>query len=284
MRIRAALIFAAISLGFVLIKSQPDGLLHIYFLDIGQGDAAFIRTPNGTNILIDAGPDGRILRELSDVIPLFDRTIDVVVLTHADADHIGGFFPMLERYPVQKLIMSGALKDNTIGKQLILTLTEKNIPTSLANQDTDFETADGVSFDILMPTQFQIGSQEELNIFSIVMMIRYGSHTLLLTGDIEESGEREMIKNKMNIDADILKVAHHGSNSSSTGEFIKLVSPRTAIISVGRDNRYGHPHPEVLRRLQQTGTEILRTDRQGRISFTLDTEKILSGPNRESPE
>lgn len=237
-------------------------------LDIGQGDAIFIESPTGFQILIDSGRDKKVLSELSRQMSFFDRSIDLVIMTNPDLDHIGGFVEVLDKYKVGKILEPGTYNDSEVYKKIEEIIKEKNIPRYLARAGTRIPIGDGASLDILFPDKDV--STWDNNDGSIVARILYGNHSFILTGDASIKTENYLL-NKYNrevFDADFLKVGHHGSRTSTSLEFLQAITPRYALISSGIGNKYGHPHDEVIDRLSSLNIEILRTDERGTIVFT----------------
>lgn len=257
------------------IASQKDGLLKIYFFDVGQGDAIFIEAPNGNQVLIDGGPDNRVLQKLGEVMPFYDKNIDLVVLTHSDADHISGLMGVLERYEVESVIYSNIVRNSTLYNawQEAVIGEGSGVIDPVAGKVVDL--GNGAMLNILHPAESLAGKvMEKVNNDSVVLMIKYGETEILLTGDIEAKAERQIILSKAELNADILKVAHHGSKTSTIEEFLYEVSPWVAVIQVGAKNRYGHPTKEVLNRLENFGVKLYRTDVGGDIKVISDGQDL----------
>ena len=249
----------------------PDGRLHIYFLNVGQGDAMFIQTPNGSQILIDGGPDDKVLSELGRVMPFYDRSIDMIVSTHLDADHVAGLIEVLKRYSVDEIVESGMdcttvyckewdrLKDAESAKDIFVHLSDYIV------------TEDGVEIAVLNPFR-DINGQDfsKRNNEGVVLKLKYKNQSVLFTADIEASVEHKLVLSGVDIDSDFLKVGHHGSRTSTTEEFLRKVSPVVAFIEVGAHNSYGHPTKDVLDRLESFSIPYYRTDIDGRIELILD--------------
>ena len=253
------------------IASQKGGLLKVYFFDVGQGDAIFIEAPNGNQVLIDGGPDNAVLQKLGETMPFYDKDIDVVVLTHSDADHVTGLIEVLDRYEVKNIIYSNVIRVSSLygAWQEAVAKEESNIIDPVAGKIID--VGNGVSLLISNPSESLNGqARDKTNDDSVVLMLKYGETEILLTGDIEAKTERRIILNGADLDADILKVAHHGSKTSTIEEFLYEVSPQVAIIQVGAKNRYGHPTQEVLSRLENFGVKLYRTDVDGDIKIVSD--------------
>jgi beta-lactamase superfamily II metal-dependent hydrolase len=268
-------LFNPFSFGVLFWNGRPDGLLHVYFLNVGQGDAIFIRTPSGVQILVDGGKDKKTVEELKSVVPFFDPTIDYLIMSHPDADHMGGFIQVLQKYPVKRVILSNLNKDNYFMKTFLTEILDRKIPITIADKNTDFALKDGVSLDTLYPFSSMFNFQGDTNETSIVMKVIYGANEILLTGDAEFPVEEKLLAAGANVDSDILKVGHHGSKNGSSAAFLEKVSPEYAVISVSKDNNYGHPTKDALTRLYDAHAKILRTDLDGRIEFTFDKKGIL---------
>jgi competence protein ComEC len=250
--------------------ARKDGLLKVYFLDIGQGDAIFIESPNGNQALVDGGPDGKVLSELGKVMPFYDREIDVVILTHSDADHVSGLIPVLERYSVSSILETKALHTTSMYDSWRLTVAAENAEYVQATAGKVIDLGSGVSLTVIYPIENLENKEIDPNDASVVMLLDYKNTEILLTGDLEEKGERELIMAGAPLDVDVLKLGHHGSKTSSAEYFLAATSPQSAIISAGLNNRYGHPHSDVVKRLESFGIPYYRTDSQGMIELTSD--------------
>ena len=247
--------------------------LTVAFLNVGQGDAIYIEAPNGNQLLIDGGRGRAVLRELGAVIPLYDRSIDVVLVTHPDADHIGGLIPVLESYRVGAVIESGNERETAVTVGFERAVAQEGALRVAARRGMRVDLGDGAVFTILYPDRNV--ARVESNEASIVGQLRYGSTTVLLTGDAPASVERILIaKDGSGLQSTVLKPGHHGSRSSSVLEFLAAVSPELAVISAGTGNSYGHPHTEVLARLAQLNIRALRTDMEGRIVLESDGNRV----------
>lgn len=271
--IGASLIIAASALLF--LNSRSDGLFHVYFLDIGQGDAIFMRTPSGINILVDGGPDKKILSELKDVLPFFDSNIDYLFSTHPDKDHIEGLIYVLKKYDVKHVLWNGDYKTNYLTSAFFQTARDKNITPEAFAADRDIALNDGVLIDIVFPFKQNFSTQENTNANSLVANVIFGSNEILLTGDADNELEEKLIKAKSRIDADILKVGHHGSKFSTGEDFLNAVTPEYSVIQVGKDNKYGHPNSSVLKKLKEHNSKIFRNDLNGRIEFIFSGKGII---------
>ena len=257
----------------VYVKERDTGVLKVFFFDVGQGDAIYIRTPNGHDMLIDGGPSKIVIQRLSEVMPWYDKTIDVVLETHPDADHIGGLPQVLSRYHVGMFIEPGVESSNAIDDELVRLRRVENIPNVLARRGMRINFGDGAHFDILYPDQDP--SNFETNDASVVGRMVYGSTSVMLTGDSPKKVESYLVGiDGGRLRSDILKAGHHGSHTSSGLEYVKIVAPVYAIISSAAANRYGHPHQDVMNTFKSLGIEILRTDTLGTIGFISDGKKL----------
>ena len=272
----AVLITAAILI-WIAVASLPDGKLHVVFFDVGEGDAIFIETPRGQQILIDGGPSPTtLISALGRRMPFWDRSLDLVILTHADEDHIAGLIPVLERYRVGQVLDSGYEHNNPMYERWLELISEKGIPTNLARAGMRIGTGDGVELVVLHPgPELMKYTDADANNNSVVTRLVMGQVSFLLSGDIEEVAQDVLVASGQELASTVLKAPHHGSNTSSSAAFLNAVNPELAIISVGADNRFGHPSPQVLERLEGSveGERILRTDEDGTIELVTDGKK-----------
>lgn len=256
---------------FYLDWQNSNRKLTFAVLNVGQGDALFIESPTGTQILVDGGPPKKVLSKLSRVMPLFDRSIDAIIITNPDADHIGGFLDVLKVYKVGQMFEAGTYNDSKTYQNLKEEIKNKNITENLAKRGMRLHIGGGAFIDILFPDRDV--SEWTTNDGSIIAKLTYGVNSIMLTGDATTETERIVLaeNSERYLDSDILKVGHHGSRTSSSPLFVQSVSPEYAIISNGKGNSYGHPHKEVLDTLRDFDVEILRTDTLGTIVFSCDT-------------
>ena len=255
---------------FYLDWQNSNKKLTFAVLDVGQGDAIFIESPTGVQILVDGGPPKKVMSKLTRVLPLFDRSIDAMIITNPDADHIAGFLDVLKMYKVGQVFEAGTYNDSKIYQNLKEETKNKNIPNSLAKKGMRFDIGDGAVIDILFPDRDV--SDWTTNDGSVVAKLTYGNTSIMLTGDATAETEKIILQEYSTefLDSDILKVGHHGSKTSSSREFIQIVSPEYAIISDGKNNKYGHPHQTTIDILESFGAKILRTDQLGTIIFSCD--------------
>ncbi|MEK7190472.1 MAG: ComEC/Rec2 family competence protein [Patescibacteria group bacterium] len=243
-------------------------------LDVGQGDGLFIESPAGTQIMFDSGPPRKILGSLSKMMSPFDRNIDAIVVTNPDADHIGGILDIFKNYKVGAVFEPGTLNDSKIFQNLKTEMKNKNIPNILARRGMRLDLGGDVFIDILFPDRDV--SAWATNEGSVVARLSYGNISIMLTGDATAKTEKIILgeNSSTRLSSTILKVGHHGSRTSSSESFVKAVSPIYALISDGKDNKYGHPHPETLNTLAQFGAKIFRTDLLGTIIIKCDKMEI----------
>ncbi|MEK7089054.1 MAG: ComEC/Rec2 family competence protein [Patescibacteria group bacterium] len=244
-------------------------------LDVGQGDALFVESPTGTQILIDGGPPRKILNQLSRVMSPFDRNIDAFIITNPDQDHIAGFMDVLKIYKVDKIFEPGTLTDSKIYQNLKDEIKKNNIPNILAKRGMKLDIGGGATIDILFPDRDV--SAWTTNDGSIVAKLSYGNTSVMLTGDATTKTEKIILgeNTPKQLRSTILKVGHHGSRTSTSPEFVKNVFPIYALISDGKNNKYGHPHQDTLDTLSSFGAKIFRTDLLGAIVMKSDGIKPM---------
>lgn len=270
----AALAIAALLL-IAWVANRPDGRLHIAFLDVGQGDAILITTPNDRQLLIDGGRSpATTLDQLGRQMPFWDRSIDLVIATHPDADHVTGLVDVVQRYEVARLITNGAdAAGDTAYAALLAAAVAQDTPVHPAQIGEVIIFDDGVRLEILHTATEQTMSGSR-NDGSVVARLTYGDLSVLLTGDAESEAEAALLATGRPLAAVVLKAGHHGANTSSSAPFLRAVSPRFIVISAGRDNDYGHPHPDMLERAVAAGATILRTDEMGTVELATDGEQM----------
>ena len=264
--------------------------LKVDFLDVGQGDSAFIETPDGHKILIDGGPDSSVLAKLNELLPFWDKSLDLVILSHPEKDHMAGLLDVLQRYRIDYFLWTGVIKADAENKKLADIL--KNIQSSKQNfmlasvpsKKTKVITANAgqeikagnVLIDTLFPLENLEGQElkNTSNDTCIVSKLIFGGTSFLFTCDISSAAEKKIINSGENVSSDVLKVAHHGSKYSTSDIFLSVVNPKIAVISVGAKNTYDHPTTEVLQRLEKFGIKVLRTDKDGDIKMESDGKNI----------
>ncbi|OGZ44965.1 MAG: hypothetical protein A3C84_01310 [Candidatus Ryanbacteria bacterium RIFCSPHIGHO2_02_FULL_48_12] len=268
--ILAILAVSASAVWYVILSAPPE-VLTIYFFDVGQGDSALVTSPDGTQILIDGGPDDTVLRRLGEVMPFYDRSLDAIILTHPHADHVNGLVKVLERYEVGMVIDSGAVYATGAYKEWERRIRDKHIPHVIAVSGQRMIAGGDLRVDMIAPLEsFEGASRKNVHDGMVVVELAYGETSVLFTGDMEDDLERKLLYFGVLPNTDILKVGHHGSKTSSAESFLKAVSPEAAVISSGQKNRYGHPHEDVLVRLEQLGISLHRTDEEGTVVLVAD--------------
>jgi len=254
------------------VEEQAKELV-VTFLDVGQADAALIQVPNGTNILIDAGnnEDGKFLTSYLKNKGI--EKIHILIGTHPHEDHIGGMDNVIEEFAIGQVIMPKVTHTTKTFEDVLVAIEKKGLKIKEGKAGVKLELGEmaaglpPIAAEIIAPQSRQY---EDLNNYSVVLRLVYGSQAFLFTGDAEELSEKEMLAAQTDLQAQVLKVGHHGSNSSTTQEFLAKVKPEYAIISVGKDNDYGHPKEAVLKRLTKAGAAIYRTDELGTIKVITD--------------
>jgi len=280
-KIKISLIFAGVLVFLNIFAWQAvfyesrHRYLEVDFLDVGQGDAIFVETPKNQQILIDGGPTSAILKKLRKEMPFWDRTIDLVILTHPEKDHLFGLLEVLKRYKVNYILWTGVVRDTSEWEEWDRLIKKEgaNIEIAKAGERIWLETSNpAIYIDIFNPTESLAGVKlDDSNDSSVVGRLVIGSQSFLLTGDISSKIEKTLTKE--DVGSTILKIAHHGSKYSTSDEFLKAVLPEIAVIPVGQ-NDYGHPTPEVLARLNKFGIKVFNTLKDGDIKIFSDGENI----------
>ena len=263
------LFLGTIYLFFLDFKSLNKDLTFA-MLDVGQGDALFIESPTGTQVLVDGGPPRKILSALARVMSPFDKHIDAIIVTNPDQDHIGGFLDILKTYKVDKVFKPGTYNDSKVYQNLKIEIKNKKIPNILAKKGMRLDIGGGAIIDILFPDRDV--SLWDSNDGSIIGRLSYGKTSVMLTGDATIETEKIILKENRagDLQSSILKVGHHGSRTSTGASFVKAVAPIYALISNGKNNNYGHPHKDTLDTLISFGVKIFRTDLLGTIIMQSD--------------
>ena len=271
----AGLLVAAV-LVWMAAATMPDDNLHVTFLDVGQGDAILIQRGN-QQVLVDGGPSPQAISlGLSRQMPFWDSTIDLVVSTHSHADHITGLLEVMNRYRVEQVLYSDSGNGSPLSGEWSRLITEKNIKSTIARAGQQI-TMGEVVIEILNPPVPSLNDTESyIDNNAVVLRLKMGGVSFLLTADTMWETEAELIARRADLNSTVLKAGHHGSNTSTSAEFLAVVKPNVAVISVGSKNDFGHPNKEVMTRLvQQVGqANIYRTDEHGTIEFTTDGKKL----------
>ena len=272
------LLLIGVALIWFAAAAIPDERLEVSFLDVGQGDAILIQTPSGQQILVDGGPDPETISlALGDKLPFWDKSLDLVVLTHPQDDHLVGLVEILQRYKVQQVLEPGFDSDTLAYQEWLRLIEEKDIKRTIAQAGQQIELGDGVRIEVLYPQEeFLEGTDSDINSNSVVLRLVWKEISFILTGDIGEEAKREILYQGGVLRSTVLKVAHHGSATSASPQFLAAVDPQVAVICVGQDNRFGHPHQETLDKLEEKLGEdkIYRTSDNGTITFTTDGERL----------
>lgn len=266
-------------LGIVAVLSwlpyllRYDQQLHISFLDVGQGDAILIETPLNQQILIDGGPDGTIINHLSNFLPFYDRSLDMILLTHPHSDHLTGLIDVLRRYEVKLVALADIDYDSQVYKTFKKILEEAKINVLKVETGDSFDFGGGVVGEVWWPKLAKISECDanksecaNINDFSVVLKLDYQDFEVVLTGDAEAPIQGEILDLVViTEDIEVLKVPHQGAKDGLNKEFLKLIDPKLAVISVGERNRYGHPEQEVIDFIESLGAKVKRTDKDGSI-------------------
>jgi competence protein ComEC len=264
-----ALGLCVVSLGlFAYVGIRPDDLSHIYFFDVGQGDASLIVTSDDQTILIDGGPSDVVVDRLAEVLPPWHRHIDLVILTHPHADHVTGLSAVLDDYHVGEFWFNGSRYDSATYQNLLAKIDELQIPKKIVTIETKRQLG-AATIDVIGPATVPEGISN-LNKTSLVFSFKLGDFQVLFAGDAESSNETEMLSRGVVPNIDVIKVPHHGSRTSSSLEFIRAADPEVGAIMLGADNEFGHPHAETLERYQTIGAQLYRTDQDGTIEVVTD--------------
>lgn len=264
----------------MLTKSMNDDFkekdVKTHFIDVGQGDSTLIQTPEGANILIDAGIKSAGAKVVSFLKSKDVGKLDLVISTHPHADHIGGLIPVLNAFKVDKFVNSGKVHTSQTYLDLLSLIDSKNIPLEIAKRGTVY------SFDNNFKLKVLYGDQDatNLNDASVVVKAEYGNVSTLLTGDAEKSAEQKLVSSGQNLKSTIYKAGHHGSKTSSGAAFINKVKPETTILSYGEGNQYGHPNKEVVDRLYASGSKLYSTADSGNITVITNgtTHSVTAKP------
>jgi competence protein ComEC len=254
---------------FVYLKSAQKDYMEIAFLDVGQGDAVLITSPNGNRMLVDSGtPDKKVEYSIENELSLSNRKINIFLASHPDADHIGGFEGLLNKFTPTYYLDGHTLAMSSLFSSLESKITKESIKRNTLGMGANINLGGGVIIYVLSPVQDNNKEYLDSNNASIVLLVKYGESKILLTGDLEEKEELRLVKlYGKSLKSNILKVGHHGSKSSTGENFLKMVKPDYSVISVGKNNKYGHPSLSTINRLSFASTTILETAKQGTIRF-----------------
>lgn len=271
------LVFSLFFIIYFIFNQNNNKYLKVIFLDIGQGDAIYIQAPNGKQMLIDGGPEKKILPKLIRVMPIFDKSIDMVIVTNPDLDHIGGLVDVLKNYKVGMVLESGITPDTLVYKNLEKEISKNKINKKNAQRGMRIllDEKENIYFDILFPDRDV--SDWERNDGSIVGKLVYNNKSFMFMGDATKYTENLIgwNENSKNLKANVLKLGHHGSRTSSGILWLEKVDPDIAIISAGKNNNYGHPHKETINNLNSLNIKFLETYKEGNLIFKTDGDKLF---------
>lgn len=260
-------------------KPQQLQSLKVTYLDVGQADSILIQIPNGKNLLIDAGNNEDADFIISYLKSLGIRRLDTVIGTHPHEDHIGSLDKVIQTFEIGEVLMPKVTSNTQTFKEVLMAIQDKGLTIREAKAGLKLDLGEKTNTagtqliaEVIAP---QSSKYVDMNNYSIVLRLVYGQTAFLFTGDAEDISEREMLSSSYSLKADVLKIGHHGSASSTTQEFLQRVSPKYAVIQVGRDNTYGHPAVTLLNRLEKMGIEVHRTDISGTIIAESDGTKII---------
>lgn len=249
---------------------STNGELKIHYIDVGQGDCELIQL-NNQNLLIDTGSNQYDDKLLNYLKKQGVKKLDYVIATHPHEDHIGCMDDIINTFEIGTFYAPKKTSSTKTFERMIKALKSNDLKITPAKAGIEFILGDEAICKIAAPNS---SSYEDTNDYSVILKITYGNTKFLFTGDAEAISEKEVVKNHYDIDCDVLKVGHHGSSSSSTLEFLKKATPQIAVISCGKDNKYGHPHKETIERLKKIDCKILRTDIEGTIILLSDGTTI----------
>jgi competence protein ComEC len=254
----------------------PDNQYRVIFCDVGQGDAILITAPHHVQILIDGGPDQRILEKLGKYMPFNDRTIETVMVTHPHADHLAGLLEVAKRYRIGQVIETDMPDTDQLAMAWEEILSQREVAVIRGQADQVWRYDDNLSMQIIYASDRSAETVKDLNELSLVSLIDIKGRRFLMTGDMNLSMEEAIMVGGEISSVSVLKVAHHGSHFASGLDWLEKVDPAMAVISVGQPNRYGHPAPEILTRLLQQNISYWRTDQSGDIRMLLKNNEWVT--------
>ncbi len=272
--VAAVIVPVAALAGSAWIAFWPSapGRLRVTVLDVGQGDSVLVQTPSGRDVLVDGGPGRAVLRGLGDELPWTDRSIEMLVLTHPQADHALGLLDVLARYDVRRVLAGPGVEASGTYRAWAAAVADEGTPIETARKGMRFDLGDGVVMEVLGPDAAE-AADRQINNTGAVLRISWGDVSFLLTADIEVKAERALLSDGVDLRATVLKVGHHGSKTSSSREFLDAVRPSLAVVSSGKNNPFGHPAPEVVDRLDDYAT-VYNTADAGAVRFETDGQRI----------
>lgn len=266
-------------LGFSVWWNWPDGNLHVVFCDVGQGDGIIV-WKGFTQLIVDGGPDDRMLDCVGRHFPFYDRAIDMVIVTHPESDHMNGITHVLQRYSLKYLFMNPVEKDTTTFAALKQVISQRKIVPRARFTGSKIKF-DGIEYSTVWPTRDwidrhtvgRLSDGTNMNGFGIVGTLSYGNFDVLLTADVDIPFQPLQLATGQLRAVEVLKVPHHGSRTGMDPDWLDAIDPSVAVVSSGKNNSYGHPAPEALEMLNQRGIKILRTDEMGDVEIVSDGKR-----------
>jgi competence protein ComEC len=272
---RLLLSLLLISLLLTACDNTTHAELSVVFLDVGQGDSILIHAPNGQVMLIDGGRSSDLADQV--ILPQIKAwgasQVDVLVVTHPDADHISGLVGVLENFPVNLAALTGQVHTTQIYERLLTDIRDKGVKGLQVRTGTAIPFDPALKLEVLSPDEAAVQS-DDTNNASIVIKLTYGQTSFLFTGDAEMPANRVILQRGADVRATVLKLGHHGSRTGTDESWLRAVQPQLGIISVGAGNSYGHPHPEVIAALAALGIQYIRTDEHGTITVISDGKQL----------
>ena len=267
------LLIVTLCIWYAAIREDQRGRLTVSFLDVGQGDSIFIQAPSGRQVLIDGGPDTSVLRKLSRLMPWYDRSIDVIIPTHPDIDHVSGLVDVLARYKVSYIVHSDVEGDTPTAQALVSSITREGTEQLIAKRGQIIDLGRGASLEVLFPDRSV--AHVDTNTGCVVTRLVYGATAFMLSCDAPQEIEDYLVQlDGASLHSNVLKAGHHGSKTSSGPLFLGYVAPEYAVFSRGCDNSYGRPTPEVVARFAQFGIPTSDTCTDGTITFVSDGQTV----------
>ncbi len=268
------LLVTSFFVSYAMLREERGGILTVSFLDVGQGDSIFIDAPSGRQVLIDGGPDTSVLRELSKVIPWYDRSIDVMIPTHPDADHVSGLVDVLSRYRVSYIIHSDVEGDTATAEALMRSITTEGGQRIVAQRGQIINLGRGAYLEVLFPDRSV--AHVDTNTGCVVARLVYGATAFMFSCDAPQSIEKYLVRlDGKALHSDVLKAGHHGSKTSSSAVFVGFVDPAYAVYSRGCDNSYGHPNKETIDTFARFAVPTFDTCEDGMVTFVSDGKTVV---------